>query len=143
MSDIIKTTYPNNLILKSNIGEFILLNDYPEDRAGNNVSFNPWKMFLAAILNCQSVNLAKYCKEYGLNYSNVEVELVSLVENNNEDMFPEYHIKVDLPEDFPANHIEPMVAFFNDCPVANHLTKFKPILKTFINNELASEHKRT
>ncbi|TDQ57013.1 putative OsmC-like protein [Mesocricetibacter intestinalis] len=142
MDDILHLSLPGGLITKVKAGEFTLLTDYPQERGGTNIALNPWRIFLSAILSCQGVNLAKYCLEHKLDYQKIEISLIPLVQDNRKDEFPEYHLKVSLPPDFPAEHIEPMVAFFNDCPVANHLTKLKPILKTFVNERLISEMKR-
>lgn len=136
--DSLTLSYPGGLITKITTGEFTLLTDYPEERGGNNIAMNPWRVFLSALLACEGVNLAKYCREHGLDYSQVKLELIPHVIDSKTDEFPEYHLHVNVPSDFPQEHIAPMVAFFTNCPVANHLTKLKPILKTFVNDELVS-----
>lgn len=144
MSDELELTYPGGLITKTKIddGEFIILTDYQEERGGYNISYSPWKVFLTAILTCQGVNLAKYCREYDIDYSQVSLKLVPKVEDILRDEFPEYHLQVSVPESFPQDHIEPMVEKFMDCPVTNHLTELKPVLKTFVNDELIGEKRR-
>ncbi|MDO5457751.1 MAG: hypothetical protein Q4F26_05320 [Atopococcus tabaci] len=144
MSDELELTYPSGLITKTKIddGEFTILTDYQEERGGYNISYSPWKVFLTAILTCQGVNLAKYCREYDIDYSQVSLKLVPKVEDILRDEFPEYHLQVSVPESFPQDHIEPMVEKFMDCPVTNHLTELKPVLKTFVNDELIGEKRR-
>ena len=144
MSDELELTYPSGLITKTKIddGEFTILTDYQEERGGYNISYSPWKVFLTAILACQGVNLAKYCREYDIDYSQVSLKLVPKVEDILRDEFPEYHLQVSVPESFPQDHIEPMVEKFMDCPVTNHLTELKPVLKTFVNDELIGEKRR-
>lgn len=144
MSDELELTYPSGLITKTKIddGEFTILTDYQEERGGYNISYSPWKVFLTAILTCQGVNLAKYCREYDIDYSQVSLKLVPKVEDILRDEFPEYHLQVSVPEYFPQDHIEPMVEKFMDCPVTNHLTELKPVLKTFVNDELIGEKRR-
>lgn len=142
MSDNLRLTFPHGLITKISVGEFTLLTDYTEERGGNGVAPNPWRLFLSALLSCHGVNLAKYCRQHNLDYSQVSLELVPFVEDVRCDPFPEYHICVTVPEDFPKEHLEPMVQFFTDCPVSNHLTTLKPIVKTFVNATLMSDKRR-
>lgn len=144
MSDELELTYPSGLITKTKIddGEFTILTDYQEERGGYNISYSPWKVFLTAILTCQGVNLAKYCREYDIDYSQVSLKLITKAEDILRDEFPEYHLQVSVPESFPQDHIEPMVEKFMDCPVTNHLTELKPVLKTFVNDELIGEKRR-
>lgn len=143
MDQNLKLSFPGGLVTKTDMGDFILITDYPEDRGGTNISFNPWRLFLSSILTCQGVNLAKYCVANDLDYKNFEIELESLVEDNRRDPFPEYHLKVSIPDDFPKEHIETMVEFFNDCPVVNHLTKLNPIVKTYVSDKLVSSMERS
>ncbi|WP_439234163.1 OsmC family protein [Lonepinella koalarum] len=140
--DKLTLTLPSGFITKIQVGEFTLLTDYPKDRGGSGIALNPWRLFLAAMLSCHGVNLAKYCYQQGLDYSQIEVNLIPLVEDCKTDEFPEYQIHVRLPPDFPSEHIQPMVDFFTDCPVANHLVKLKTILKTFVNGKLICTHAR-
>lgn len=144
MSDKLELTYPSGLITKTKIngGEFTILTDYEEERGGYNISYSPWKVFLTAVLSCQGVNLAKYCREHDIDYSEVTVNLESHVEDIRHEEFPEYHLKVTVPDSFPKDHIEPMVNSFMDCPVINHLTELKPVMKTFVNDELIGEKRR-
>lgn len=144
MSDELKLTFPGGLITKTKIddGEFTILTDYQEERGGYYISYSPWKIFLTSILTCQGVNLAKYCREHNIDYNNVELSLLPVVEDIKYQEFPEYHLNVKLPEDFPNEHIGPMVEEFMDCPVTNHLTELKPILKTYVNSELIKKKKR-
>lgn len=138
MSEKLSLTFPGGLVTKTKINDFTFLTDYPEDRGGKNLAVNPWNVFLAAILTCQGVNLAKYCLQHDVDYSQVKIELIPLVEDTRRQEDPEYQLRVDLPEDFPQDHIQPMVDFFTDCPVANHLTELKPVLTTYINGDLVS-----
>lgn len=140
--EIIRLTYPGNLILKLDLGDHTMITDYPGDRDGQNVSFNPWLVFLSAILSCQAVNLAKYCKANGLDYQDVKVELRPYSEDPKTTLHPEYNLCIELPEDFPKIHIQPMVESFMDCPVVNHLTELKPIMKTFVNDKEILEKRR-
>ncbi|MGX7167533.1 OsmC family protein [Facklamia hominis] len=142
MKETMSLSFPCGLVTKTEMGDFTLITDYPEDRGGTNIAFNPWRLFLASILTCQGVNLAKYCREHNLDYSKITIKLESLVEDNKNDPFPEYHLMVEIPEDFPKDQIKPMTTYFNDCPVVNHLTKLNPIIKTYMNNELISVKER-
>ena len=143
MSDNLRLIFPHGLITKISSGEFTLLTDYTEERGGNNIALNPWRIFLSALLSCHGVNLAKYCRQHQLDYSKITLELAQFVEDIRTDEFPEYHIHVNVPDDFPQEHIAPMVKFFTDCPVSNHLTTLKPIVKTYINEQLMSDKRRT
>lgn len=68
------------------------------------------------MLSCQGVNLAKYCREYNIDYSEVTVNLESHVEDIRHEEFPEYHLKVTVPDSFPKDHIEPMGQQFHGLP---------------------------
>ncbi|MGX6486311.1 MAG: OsmC family protein [Aerococcus sanguinicola] len=138
----LKLTFPGGLVTKTKIGETTLITDYPEERGGNGISFNPWKVFLSAILTCQGVNLAKYCQAHNLDYSDIELELKAKVEDTRRDEFPEYDLKVTIPDNLPEDSIADMVQSFMDCPVVNHLTELKPIMKTYVNGELMGEKRR-
>lgn len=144
MSDKLEITYPGGLITKTKIddGEFTILTDYQKERGGYDISYSPWKVFLTAILSCQGVNLAKYCREHDIDYSQISLRLVTKVEDILTDEYPEYHIKVDVPEDFPQDYLDSMVEKFMNCPVTNHLIELKSVLKTFINDKLIGEKRR-
>lgn len=142
--ETLSLSYPGGLITETKIndGEFRILTDYEKERDGYNISYSPWKVFLTSILACQGVNLAKYCREKNIDYSEVTINLESHVEDIKNEEFPEYHLQVSVPESFPQDYIEPMVEKFMDCPVTNHLTELKPVLKTFVNDELIGEKRR-
>ena len=138
----IHLTFPTGLVLKLDAGDFTLLTDYSEERGGNNLAINPWRVFLSSIIACQGVNLAKYCRAKGIDYSKVSIDLIPFVEDTARDEFPEYHLKVRLPEEFPQEVIQEMVDSFTNCPVVNHLTVLKPIFKTYINGQLMKTRAR-
>ncbi len=142
--EMISLEYPGGLMTKMKIddGEFNMITDYQVERGGNYTSYSPWKVFLSAILSCQGVNLAKYCREHDIDYSQVTLELHQMKEGIKDEEFPEYHLKIQLPEDFPEEHIKPMIDSFMDCPVVNHLTDLKPIFKTYVNDEFQLEKRR-
>ena len=142
MDNKITLKYPSNLVCDIHVGEHRLITDYPVERGGYNVAISPWEVFLSSIIACQGVNLAKYCKEHQLDYSEIELELVPIVSDTRRDPNPEYQIRIDIPETFPSEHINEMVRFFSDCPVVNHLTKLNPILSTYINGELVIKNER-
>ena len=138
----IKLTFPGGLITKTQIQDYTVITDYPEEYGGSDVAMNPWFIFLSAIISCHGVNIAKYCMAYGLDHSQIVVELFPMMEDALSDPHPEYVISIQLPDDFPSEHRAGLIEFCTNCPVAKQLTQLEPVVSTYLDGKLVSRMER-
>lgn len=135
----IKITFPKDFVLAIEARDHRFLADYPVESGGSNLAPSPWELFLSSLTACQAVNLLKYCRAHDIPYEDVEVELQPMMEDIKHGKEGEFRLAVTVPETFPKEHIEPMVASFMACPVGNQLTENKPWLSTYVNGKLIQE----
>jgi uncharacterized OsmC-like protein len=117
----LELTFPGGHKTKSSLRGFEIDTDYPKYLGGDESAPAPWHIFLASLASCQGIHIRNYCAEYNLPYEKIKITLEPIASANDPDWFTDFNLEVHLPEGFPEEHIEPMLAAAKSCRVVKHL----------------------
>lgn len=121
---VLKQTFPGGMVTKTEIDGFEIITDYPIELGGENKYPKPWSLFLSTVTSCHGVHVLQYCIENNIPYDKIYLTL-DIVEDpeHGEGKYTDFIIKDHLPEDFPEEHIVPMLKETSeDCWINRHLT---------------------
>ena len=118
---VLELTFPGGHRTRTTVQGFTIETDYPEYLGGEGSAPAPWHIFLSALTSCAGIHIRNYCAGHNLPYTEIRITLDPVVSANDPDWFTDFNLDIFLPEGFPAEHIEPMLAEAGNCRVAKHL----------------------
>jgi len=109
-------TLPGPGKVDADFGAFTIHSDHPptDDREGRPPE--PFALFLASIGTCAASFVMAYCQEEGLPYQ--DIRLIQHQEFSGEgETIPEFSIQIQVPSDFPENHLAALIEAAGECTV--------------------------
>ncbi len=113
-------TFPGNKKVNSTYKGFTVHTDQPIDEGGDNTAPEPFDLFLASIGTCAGIYVASFCRERGIDTTDLKL-LLSFQRNNTTWMVEQINIHIQLPAGFPEKYRGAVIRSAEMCFVKKHL----------------------
>lgn len=120
MAEEIKVTFPGNLKVYAEVGDFVVSTDQPEKAGGDGTAPTPFTLFTASLATCAGYFALKFCRTRNLNTDGMSLCL-KYGWDKEKKKYPKMSIQLTLPEDFPEKYREPILRAMDQCVVKKHI----------------------
>lgn len=94
--------------------KFVIDTDQPAP-FGQDEAPSPFDVFLASVSACTAYFAQRYCRKWKLPHEGIKVELESVFDAKH--VLTDIHLKVQVPENFPRDHLAGLLRNAGACPV--------------------------
>ena len=120
MQKIMEAYFPHNLQVHAKIGDHTLIADQSAYGGGDGQAPAPFGFFLYSIVSCGGFYALAFCKQRGIDTSDMRVELYATQDPLTR-LYKEFHLKLITPKDFPQKYEDAIIRSMAQCAVAQHL----------------------
>lgn len=120
MATEINVTFPGNLRVEANIGEFVIATDQPVKSGGDNSAPSPFVLFAGSIATCAGYFAVKFCRTRDLDTTGMKLSM-KYDWDANEKRYPKMSIELTLPEGFPEKYHAAILRAMDQCVVKQHI----------------------
>ena len=111
-----------NKKVSANIDNIIIMTDQPIEDGGQGTAGSPFDLFLASIGTCTGYYVKEFCQR-----RNISTEGIKILQQTEYDstthLVTDIKISITLPESFPDNFRNAVIAAAGKCKVKRHLEK--------------------
>lgn len=116
----INVSFPGNLKVEANIGEFVIPTDQPEKSGGDNSAPSPFVLFASSIATCAGFFAMKFCRTRELDTTGMQLSL-KYEWDKEQKRYPKMEIDLTLPEGFPEKYRGAIIKAMDQCVVKQHI----------------------
>lgn len=120
MAEKMVVSFPGNLKVNANIGDFTIGTDQPEKAGGDNSAPSPFTLFAASIATCAGYFALKFCKTREIDTEGLEITLRYGWDKVMK-KFPKMTIELRLPAEFPDKYRGAILKAVDQCVVKKHI----------------------
>lgn len=120
MTTEIKVSFPGNLKVAAQIGDFIIPTDQPEKSGGDGSAPTPFNLFAASIATCAGYFALKFCRTREIATDGMQLAL-DYDWDAEKKRYARMAIKLTLPDNFPAKYHTPLLRALDQCLVMEHI----------------------
>lgn len=120
MATEIHVTFPGNLRVEANIGEFVIPTDQPVKSGGDNSAPSPFVLFAGSIATCAGYFAVKFCRTRELDTTGMKLSL-KYDWDSEQKRYPKMSIELTLPEGFPEKYHSAILRAMDQCVVKQHI----------------------
>jgi ribosomal protein S12 methylthiotransferase accessory factor len=120
MATEINVTFPGNLRVEANIGEFVIPTDQPVKSGGDNSAPSPFVLFASSIATCAGYFAVKFCRTRDLDTTGMKLSL-KYDWDAEQKRYPKMSIELTLPEGFPEKYHSAILRAMDQCVVKQHI----------------------
>ena len=120
MADEMVVSFPGNLKVKAQIGDFSLDTDQPEKSGGDDTAPSPFTLFTASIATCAGYFALKFCKSRNIDTEGMSLQL-GYGWDKEQKKYPKMDIELTLPQGFPEKYKDAIIRAMDQCVVKKHI----------------------
>lgn len=120
MTTEINITFPGNLKVEANIGEFTIPTDQPEKSGGDDTAPSPFVLFASSIATCAGYFALKFCRTRELDTAGMQLNL-KYAWDKEQKRYPKFFIELTLPDNFPEKYHTAILKSMDQCVVKQHI----------------------
>lgn len=120
MSSEITVTFPGNLKVEANIGEFVIPTDQPEKSGGDGSAPSPFVLFASSIVTCAGYFALKFCRTRELDTTGMKLSM-KYAWDKDEKRYPKMTVELTLPDGFPEKYRSAILRSMDQCVVKQHI----------------------
>lgn len=120
MSPEIEVSFPGNLKVNAQVGEFIIPTDQPEKVGGDGSAPTPFNLFAASIVTCAGFFAAKFCRTRDIAIDGMKLTM-SYDWDKEKKRYAKMTMQLTLPKSFPAKYQKPLLRALDQCLVLDHI----------------------
>lgn len=120
MTTEINVTFPGNLRVEANIGEFVIPTDQPVKSGGDNSAPSPFVLFASSIATCAGYFAVKFCRTRDLDTTGMKLSMKYDWDAELK-RYPKMSIELTLPEGFPEKYHSAILRAMDQCVVKQHI----------------------
>ncbi len=122
MATEITVSFPENLQVKAQIGEFEISTDQPVKAGGDNSAASPFSLFTASIATCAGFFAIKFCRARKIDTTGMALTMRYEFDKEQK-RYPEMIIDLTLPEGFPEKYRDAIIRAMDQCVVKKHIVE--------------------
>ena len=96
--------------------------DQPKDGSGTDVGMTPTEMLLGSLGACVSLYAASYCRNHGLPYEGIEVEVISETAEDAPSRIGSIRLRLKMPAPVPERLVPGLLSTARRCYIHHTLT---------------------
>ncbi len=116
----LKVSFPEGLKVNAEYNGFVHKTDQPVAGGGDGSAPSPFDMFLASIGTCAGIYILGFCKQRGIDASEVEIHQ-SMEFDPIKRMISKINLEIRVPDSFPEKYKAALINSANLCAVKKHL----------------------
>jgi ribosomal protein S12 methylthiotransferase accessory factor len=120
MATEINVTFPGNLRVEANIGEFVIPTDQPVKAGGDGSAPSPFVLFASSIATCAGYFAMKFCRTRELDTTGMKLSM-KYDWDAEQKRYPKMSIELTLPEGFPEKYHSAILRAMDQCVVKQHI----------------------
>lgn len=120
MSSEITVTFPGNLKVEANIGEFVIPTDQPEKSGGDGSAPSPFVLFASSIATCAGYFALKFCRTRELDTTGMKLSM-KYAWDKDQKRYPKMTVELTLPDGFPEKYRSAILRSMDQCVVKQHI----------------------
>lgn len=120
MATEINVTFPGNLRVEANIGDFVIPTDQPVRSGGDNSAPSPFVLFASSIATCAGYFAVKFCRTRDLDTTGMKLSM-KYDWDAEQKRYPKMSIELTLPEGFPEKYHSAILRAMDQCVVKQHI----------------------
>ena len=120
MSTEILVSFPGNLRVEAQVGEFVIATDQPEKAGGDGSAPTPFTLFAASIATCAGFFAVKFCRTRNIDTSGMKLSMVYDWDKEKK-RYPKMTLRLTLPQDFPVKYHDAILRAMDQCVVKEHI----------------------
>jgi len=122
MKNSLKVTFPGNLKVQANMGDFTIDTDQPATSGGDSTAPTPFALFAASIATCAGYFALKFCRTRDLSTEGLALEM-HYQWDDEQKRYPEMTLLLTLPDGFPEKYRAPIQKAVDQCVVKKHIVE--------------------
>ncbi len=120
MSTEIEISFPGNLKVNAQVGEFIIPTDQPEKAGGDGSAPTPFNLFAASIAACAGFFAVKFCRTREIPIEGMKLKMYYDWDREKK-KYPKMTMQLTLPNNFPAKYETTLLRALDQCLVLDHI----------------------
>lgn len=116
----IEVSFPGNLKVEAQIGDFIVPTDQPEKSGGDGTAPSPFVLFASSIATCAGYFAVKFCKTREIDTAGMSLKMRYEWDKETK-RFPKMEVDLHLPEEFPEKYRSAILKAMDQCVVKQHI----------------------
>ena len=120
MATEIHVSFPGNLRVEAQVGEFVIATDQPEKAGGDGSAPTPFALFATSIATCAGFFAVKFCRTRNIDTAGMKLSMVYDWDKEKK-RYPKMTLHLTLPKDFPGKYHEAILRAMDQCVVKEHI----------------------
>ena len=120
MTTEINVSFPGNLKVAAQIGDFTIPTDQPEKTGGDGSAPTPFNLFAASIATCAGYFALKFCRTREIATDGMRLTL-DYDWDAEQKRYARMAITLTVPDSFPAKYHTPLLRALDQCLVMEHI----------------------
>jgi len=116
----IEVSFEGNKKVNANFNGYTVKTDQPVTEGGEGTAPTPFELFLASLATCAGIYIKSFCDNRNLPTDKIRI-FQDVEYNESTNMAVKINIEIQVPEDFPENYREALIAVAGKCKVKKHL----------------------
>lgn len=112
----ITVSFPENLVVEAEKGDFTIRTDQPEKSGGDNSAPSPSELFIASIATCAGYFALKFCRSRDIDTAGMSLRMGYYWDKDLK-RYTKFSIELKLPDGFPEKYRKAIVRAMDQCAV--------------------------